>query len=220
MQNMGIEDFIIDATKTNPTTFVPDGHSYDREADAHKIHSGGKLDSNFSVEDLMDILEGPNGKERLQCMKNNGIALNIENQWKQTALFYADTRENFETLVANGLDPHARNYLNRTVLFNATFRKNREVVKSAVEHGIDVNAQDVRGETALFIAARKRLLYIVKYLLANGADPCIVDKKGKTAQDYIENIPKGDWIGQITERVNALKDALENAQKKCKRHHP
>ncbi|UWW97498.1 MAG: ankyrin repeat domain-containing protein [Candidatus Cardinium sp.] len=106
----------------------------------------------------MHIAGRPNGEELLKWMikHREDLDLNAQDQWQQTALFYAKTRGAFETLIDHGVDVHARNYLNQTAIFSAVIIGNTEIIKSAVAHGIDVNAQNINGKTALFITAREK----------------------------------------------------------------
>lgn len=103
---------------------------------------------------------------------------NLENYkwWK------AETVEDVQKKIHNGLDIKAKDDNGKTALMKAAENSSPEVVKFLIDVGADVNAKDNQGETALMKAA-KDCWYTdnVKILIDAGADINTKDNKGETA---------------------------------------
>lgn len=71
-----------------------------------------------------------------------------------------------------------------TVLVNAAYLGNLQVVQKQIESGVDIDARETRSSresTALHVASDRGHLAIVEYLLGQGADP--------TVENFLEQTP-------------------------------
>ena len=85
-----------------------------------------------------------------------------------------------EKVLAEGVDVNEKASFGRTVLLEAAFAAQPEIVALLIQHGAKVNAADPSGKTALHLAAFRDSPETVKVLLAAGANPNARDNDDRT----------------------------------------
>lgn len=89
-----------------------------------------------------------------------------------------------------------------TVLMEASFRNDRDVVRLLLEHGADVNAQRRDGATALIVAAHYRHdMDALSLLLQYGADATLHDENGMMAVMYAVYYNHQDQVEALVRKV-------------------
>ena len=96
------------------------------------------------------------------------------------AVIYNDIKGVREAL-KNGVDVNAENTWGDTALTLAAWNGRTEITRLLIDEGADVNAENSEGDTALHLAAMNRRTDMVKMFLADGADPTIKNKDGQPA---------------------------------------
>lgn len=76
---------------------------------------------------------------------------------------------------------HAVDLDNRTLLLNASFYDNLELVQFALENGANINHQDKNGFSALHFAVQEQHVEIIQHLLGNHINIDLQDQFGNTA---------------------------------------
>lgn len=108
-----------------------------------------------------------------------------------------DDPELFRTLVARGMDIHAKGSEGRTVLHIAAQSGDPELIDRLIEEGAKLDAADRAGITALHIAARNGQVETLRKLIQGGATLEVTDRDGHTPLRYAVN-------AQEIEAVKAL----------------
>ena len=106
---------------------------------------------------------------------DRGAELNHKDIYKQTALFYAASRDcrpgNARLLLARGTDVNQRDFSGRTPLFNAACADcNPEIARLLLAKGADVNAQNSQGRTAFYYARLNDNRGVIALLVKAGAN--------------------------------------------------
>lgn len=84
-----------------------------------------------------------------------------------------------------------------SLLMEAVYKGDDEIVNSLIEHGADLNIVNKNGQTALMIAIGAGHEGITGLLLRSGADAAIADLLGMTALQYAELFHKENIIKMI-----------------------
>jgi len=121
--------------------------------------------------------------EEVKSLLQEGIDVNTEDVYGETALFYAvgwNHKEVVELLVSAGADVNHRSTRNgSTALMAINDRDNSECLQVLLNNGADVNVRMFyQGETALFYAAFIRNIPVIKLLLNYGANVNDADQNG------------------------------------------
>lgn len=93
------------------------------------------------------------------------------------------TKEIVSIFLENGIDLNVKNQYNYTPLLAAARYNNKEVVKFLLEKGADINAQDIVCDTALHIASKQGHKEIAVMLIEKGTDINAKNENGKTPLD-------------------------------------
>jgi ankyrin repeat protein len=128
-------------------------------------------------------------QEFLKALLDRGVPVNMQDNNKMTALFYAVSKKYVEMaicLLEHGADLKIQTGtgpLGDLVFLEAVRHGLTELVELLLSKGIDINMQDASGQTPLMYALYHRPP-LVPFLLAKGADVTIADKRGRTALDF------------------------------------
>lgn len=111
-----------------------------------------------------------------------------QNKYGATALVLSSGGGNLsisKALLEKGANPNIKfNKRNFTLLMDASFEGNQELIELLLKFGAEVNTQDKDGKSALHYAAKEGHQSIIPILLSKGADKTQRDNKGMTAYDY------------------------------------
>ena len=111
----------------------------------------------------------------MQSAIDNGLDINNTLPDGSTLLMLAAAQSSFpvvETLIQNGANVNASDYLDNTVLINAAqFNPDEQIISLLISHGAVVDAANKSGGTALLYAANLNPnISVIKKLLDAGAD--------------------------------------------------
>ena len=109
-----------------------------------------------------------------------GADVHAVNNWGDTALFFAFTKEEFKLLIDAGANIHALNKKGETPLFyvvSSDSPDSGDLISQIIKAGANVNSANLNGETALFFSSYEN----ARKLIAAGADVNHKDHKGVTA---------------------------------------
>jgi ankyrin repeat protein len=84
-------------------------------------------------------------------------------------------------LISHGADPHLKNILNESILFDICENGHTELLKYSIKLGLDINLQNIFGDSLLHVAIRNNNIEIAKILLENGININLQTKRGSTA---------------------------------------
>ncbi|UWW97027.1 MAG: ankyrin repeat domain-containing protein [Candidatus Cardinium sp.] len=187
MQNMSTEktSFIINATHTDPTTFVPDGQPYDNRL----LQNGTFLNDEI----IQDIKNSKFSISNLECWLAKGFSIHARDKQNKTLLFYPllqpGNEEYVKFLIKKGVDVNAKDTMAElTALHAAAWAGNQDYIKILLKHGASINAQDDEGSTPLCYAMFKGHKGCAELLKKEGADLCI---KGSRHRHIIDCAPNG-----------------------------
>ena len=135
--------------------------------------------------------------------------VNKLDEYGNTPLFYADTAEEANALIAAGANVNYQTKDKDTPLFSAVRSDNTVVAKILIDAGANVNATDEFNQTPLFDAESAEM---VKILVNGGVDIDYVDdhEYGGTALDHMNYLLEKDQ-GIDKGKLKKAIDALENA---------
>jgi len=115
------------------------------------------------------LLEAVQGNEikKVKDLIGQGTSVNVRNEFGETPLHLAQSKEMAELLLSKGADIHAKdNEFGMTPLFNAP----KEIFKLLISKGADVNVRSKKGLTPLAWSAYGDDLDRMKLLISKGAD--------------------------------------------------
>uniref|UniRef100_A0A8C0GMU2 Ankyrin repeat protein n=1 Tax=Chelonoidis abingdonii TaxID=106734 RepID=A0A8C0GMU2_CHEAB len=92
-----------------------------------------------------------------------------------------EREDSIRTLLDNGASVNQCDSNGRTLLANAAYSGNLDVVNLLVSRGADLEIEDTHGQTALTLAARQGHTKVVSALLYAGVK---VDSRGKVLLQY------------------------------------
>lgn len=140
----------------------------------------------------------PREQEVLQLLVQAGAHVNNEDNNASCIVQQALEREDsIRTLLDNGASVNQSDSSGRTLLGNAAFSGNLDVVNLLVSRGADMELEDHHGQTALTLAARQGHTKVVNCLIGCEADINHTDHDGWTA------LRSAAWGGH-SEVVSAL----------------
>ena len=118
------------------------------------------------------------------------------------ALFYAKNATHVQWLLEHKADPYARNNFNGTMLMEAVFNGNLDVVQLCLKNFPSlVDQREEDGSTALFYAVKQT--NVMEYLLRNRADPSIQDEEGRTVLTFAAQEPVNPEAVQLLIKFGA-----------------
>ncbi|MCC6906563.1 MAG: ankyrin repeat domain-containing protein [Phycisphaerales bacterium] len=117
-------------------------------------------------------------------------------------------------MLAQGLDPTARNSRGETILFWGVWASTPEMADLALSLGVDVNATADDGSTALMSSAGNGITEAVRRLLAAGADPKAQDNAGMNALGYVKRRETAYPYDPRLEIIRMLEEAMADAPRK------
>lgn len=121
--------------------------------------------------ELLKAIQGDEIKKAKDLIAQ-GASVNARNEFGETPLHLAQSKEMAEFLLSKGADIHAKdNEFGMTPLFNAP----KEIFKLLISKGADVNARSKKGLTPLTWSAYGDDLDRIKLLISKGADVNSVD---------------------------------------------
>jgi len=132
------------------------------------------------------LLEAVQGKEikKVRDLIAQGASVNARNEFGETPLHLAQSKEMAALLLSKGADIHARdNEFGMTPLFNAP----KEIFKLLISKGADVNVRSKKGLTPLAWSAYGDDLDRIKILISKGADVNSADDYLKTPLHIASN---------------------------------
>ena len=168
----------------------------DAGADFSKINTFGETVLHCAFRDLREnkfASKLPDSKEAdtIRYLVQNGANINVQNEFGQSALFYASREESVRVLLDLGADIHLRNKSGQTPLLSCLFNPepNLDIITMLAEYGSDVNAVDDNENGLLHYAAwygfSTRIIRAIKSYGTNsrpdltGKLPCqVVSKHG------------------------------------------
>ncbi|XP_048189500.1 ankyrin repeat domain-containing protein 50 [Perognathus longimembris pacificus] len=173
----------------------------------HLIHSSLQLEpaelalwmiwNGTPVRDSLSTLV-PKEQEVLQLLVKAGAHVNSEDERTSCIVRQALEREDsIRTLLDNGASVNQCDPNGRTLLANAAYSGNLDVVNLLVSRGADLEIEDAHGHTPLTLAARQGHTKVVNCLIGCGANINHTDQDGWTA------LRSAAWGGH-TEVVSAL----------------
>ncbi|XP_005994760.1 ankyrin repeat domain-containing protein 50 [Latimeria chalumnae] len=140
----------------------------------------------------------PKEQEVLQLLVKAGAHVNSEDDRTSCIVRQALEREDsIRTLLDNGACVNQCDSNGRTLLANAAYSGNLDVVNLLISRGADLEVEDSHGQTALTLAARQGHTKVVNCLIGCGANINHTDHDGWTA------LRSAAWGGH-TEVVSAL----------------
>ncbi|XP_036853798.2 ankyrin repeat domain-containing protein 50 isoform X1 [Manis javanica] len=140
----------------------------------------------------------PKEQEVLQLLVKAGAHVNSEDDRTSCIVRQALEREDsIRTLLDNGASVNQCDSNGRTLLANAAYSGNLDVVNLLVSRGADLEIEDAHGHTPLTLAARQGHTKVVNCLIGCGANINHTDQDGWTA------LRSAAWGGH-TEVVSAL----------------
>ncbi len=120
-------------------------------------------------------------------------------------------------VIAMGVDANMRlDQDDNTLLIQAGFAGNSEVICALLQNGADPRLANKRGETPLHFAAKALLPDAVTALLKHGADIYARDEFKKTAEEHTQNIFGGGLDTPVIKEqvLTILRDATQHRIKK------
>lgn len=132
------------------------------------------------------LLEAVQGNEikKVKDLIAQGANVNARNEFGETPLHLAQSKEMAEFLLSKGADIHAKdNEFGITPLFNAP----KEIFKFLISKGADVNVRSKKGLTPLAWSAYGDDLDRIKLLISKGADVNSADDYLKTPLHIASN---------------------------------
>lgn len=166
----------------------------DKQADVNARNSDGETPLMIAAEN--------NNLAMTRYLLDNGAEINLQDQWKETALHRAvgknrrtlqlgreleDRGELVNLLLAMGAEwDITKPIFGLMPIDFAVATDNLEGSRILLEKGADVNAKskNAGGSTALHTAVHRGLKYHVEFLLTNGANIKLKDDRGHTAMYY------------------------------------
>ncbi|XP_066575943.1 ankyrin repeat domain-containing protein 50 [Amia ocellicauda] len=140
----------------------------------------------------------PKEQEVLQLLVKAGAHVNSEDDRASCIVQQALEREDsIRTLLDNGASVNQRDSSGRTLLANAAYSGNLDVVNLLISRGANLEIEDSHGQTALTLAARQGHTKVVNCLIGCGANINHTDHDGWTA------LRSAAWGGH-SEVVSAL----------------
>jgi len=118
------------------------------------------------------------------------------------AASYSSDAEIIKTLLENGAELAAKDWITGSVLANAAkYNPHPEIIKTLVQAGAPVNEEDIVEEMTPLMQAAKYNPNpeVIKTLLELGADSCMRDEHNKTAFDYFERAEEYPEIKKLLE---------------------
>ncbi|MBS3920304.1 MAG: ankyrin repeat domain-containing protein [Deltaproteobacteria bacterium] len=149
----------------------------------------------LSISQSKAVLEKEIDKQLLEAVQGNeikkvkdliaqGASVNARNEFGETPLHLAQSKEMAELLLSKGADIHAKDdEFGMTPLFNAS----KEIFKLLISKGADVNARSKKGLTPLAWSAYGDDLDRIKLLISKGADVNSADDYLKTPLHIASN---------------------------------
>jgi len=149
----------------------------------------------LSISQSKAVLEKEIDKQLLEAVQGNkikkakdliaqGASVNARNEFGETPLHLAQSKEMAEFLLSKGADIHAKdNEFGMTPLFNAP----KEIFKLLISKGADVNVRSKKGLTSLAWSAYGDDLDRIKLLISKGADVNAGDDYLKTPLHIASN---------------------------------
>ncbi|MBR3676100.1 MAG: ankyrin repeat domain-containing protein [Alphaproteobacteria bacterium] len=128
------------------------------------------------------------------------------------AASYSSDTEIIKTLLENGAELAAKDWITGSVLANAAkYNPHPEIIKTLVQAGAPVNEEDIVEEMTPLMQAAKYNPNpeVIKTLLELGADAGMRDEQNKTALDYFERAEEYPEIKKLLE-VKETDIDLEN----------
>lgn len=145
---------------------------------------------------LADVKAKIAARENLNARDKAGISPLI------LAASYSSDAEIIKTLLENGAELAAKDWITGSVLANAAkYNPHPEITKTLVQAGADVNEEDIVGEMTPLMQAAKYNTNpeVIKELLEHGADTGMRDEQNKTAFDYFERANEYPEIKKLLE---------------------
>ncbi|XP_029444632.1 ankyrin repeat domain-containing protein 50 isoform X2 [Rhinatrema bivittatum] len=140
----------------------------------------------------------PKDQEVLQLLVKGGAHVNSEDDRTSCIVRQALEREDsIRTLLDNGASVNQSDSNGRTLLANAAYSGNLDVLNLLISRGSDLEIEDAHGQTSLTLAARQGHTKVVNCLIGCGANINHTDHDGWTA------LRSAAWGGH-TEVVSAL----------------
>ncbi|XP_041120719.1 ankyrin repeat domain-containing protein 50 [Polyodon spathula] len=140
----------------------------------------------------------PKEQEVLQLLVKAGAQINSEDDRASCIVQQALEREDsIKTLLDNGASVNQNDSSGRTLLANAAYSGNLDVVNLLISRGSSLEIEDGHGQTALTLAARQGHTKVVNCLIGYGANINHTDQDGWTA------LRSAAWGGH-SEVVSAL----------------
>ena len=135
------------------------------------IEAGADVNFQYSRGETVLITAIQEGHtEFVAALIEAGADVNFQNKKGETALMRAVSRREKEASGRINFE-----------MWEASRRKNTEMVIALIAAGADLNIQDIHGNTALMLAIQRKNIDIVKALIDAGADLNIQDIHGNTA---------------------------------------
>ncbi len=158
---------------------------------------------------------GAGNVELVQYLADLGVVIteSPENDILHSA-FTSGNVEMARYMLAQGLDPTARNSRGETILFWGVWASTPEMADLALSLGVDVNATADDGSTALMTSAGNGQTEAVRRLLAAGADPMAQDKAGMDALGYVKRRDAAYPYDPKPEIIRMLEEAMADASRK------
>ena len=84
-----------------------------------------------------------------------------------------------------------------TLLLNAVWSGNADLIRWILNHSVDPNQADEQGHTPLMLATHRCDLSVVQELIRQGADPDMIDHKGRSALHHAAQHESSDFYSFI-----------------------
>lgn len=113
-------------------------------------------------------------------------------------------------LIASGISPNQKGFINTTPLMRAAFKGHKEIVTILLQSGADPYAKDEGGATALHYAVRAGNQDIVQILVNSGADFASKDNLGFSAAARAHMMNRKEIVSQ--NQIATYETPLEDIQ--------